>query len=136
MKLSKKSEYALRAMLAISRSPGSICTIPKISRTEGIPAKFLEQILLVLRQKGLLESKRGAGGGYFTQRTPGQISVLEIVEAVEGPFESPADNSASGGVDLFLRNLHKEVYNILSSNTIDNLIELDSGGLNVANFEI
>ncbi|MFV0337939.1 MAG: RrF2 family transcriptional regulator [Chthoniobacterales bacterium] len=136
MKLSKKSEYALRAMLAISRSPGSLCTIPKISRAEGIPAKFLEQILLTLRQKGLLESKRGAGGGYFTQRPPSQTTILEIIEAIEGPFETGENDTSTSGVDLFLQELYKNIREILADNTMDDLLELDADNAEVSNFEI
>ena len=61
MKISKKAQYAMRAVLAIARHPGTrLVQISDLSRTEVIPVKFLEQILLTLRKGGLLRSKRGA----------------------------------------------------------------------------
>ncbi len=90
MRFSKKTEYALRALFAIARgtqgrSAGS-CRIEQISREEGIPVKFLEQILLSLRHAGLLASKRGVGGGYRLARPPREISVGEVLRVLEGPL--------------------------------------------------
>src|ERR1700728_4410704 len=63
MRISKKAEYALRALAAIARQP-KCWQIQELSGRENIPIKFLEQILLALRHAGLLASKRGVGGGY------------------------------------------------------------------------
>ena len=90
MRFSKKTEYALRGLFAIARATRSVsggaCRIEQISREEDIPVKFLEQILLGLRHAGLLASKRGVGGGYRLARPPGEISVGEVVRALEGPL--------------------------------------------------
>lgn len=88
MKLSRKAEYAMRAMLAMARSPEtSTFSIQDIATRERIPLKFLEQILLVLKNGGLLRSKRGVGGGYQFNKTPLRISLGEIVQLIDGPFE-------------------------------------------------
>ena len=63
MRISRKAEYALRALVALARH-GRPLQIGELSRVENIPVKFLEQILLALRNDGLLASKRGVGGGY------------------------------------------------------------------------
>ena len=90
MRLSKKTEYALRALFAIARAAdGRVTTswrIEELSRQENIPIKFLEQILLSLRNAGLLASKRGVGGGYRMARRPDEISVGEVIRALDGPF--------------------------------------------------
>lgn len=88
MKLSKKAEYALRAVTAMSRSPvGTTFSIQEISSGERIPLKFLEQILVVLKNAGLLRSRRGVGGGYQLNVPPAQITLREVVYAIDGPFD-------------------------------------------------
>ena len=98
MKISKKAEYALRAVLAIGRRPREKpVQISELSETESIPVKFLEQILLSLKKAGLLRSKRGAGGGYLIARNPDQITLKQILELIDGPFEPLGIDSDAGG---------------------------------------
>lgn len=136
MKLSKKSEYALRAMVAIARDPGAVHTIPQISRTEGIPSKFLEQILLSLRHAGLLTSKRGAGGGYTLQKTPARIHALEIIEGVEGQLSLPESEGGATGVDFFLHDLQGRLRDWLNETTLEDLLRLETGRSGAGSFEI
>lgn len=97
MKLSKKAEYALRALLAMARAPaGTNFSIQDLARREHIPLKFLEQILLALRNGGLLRSKRGVGGGYQLQKAAAEIALREVVQLMDGPFE-PVTCSAVAG---------------------------------------
>jgi Rrf2 family protein len=92
MRLSKRGEYGLRAMIDIAsaqRSQGpndSIIQIKEIAEREKIPAKFLEQILLTLKNAGLLHSKMGIGGGYYLARPPEEISLGHIVRVLDGPL--------------------------------------------------
>lgn len=89
MKISKKGEYALKAMieLAINFEKGEPVTlINEVARRKAIPQKYLEQILLSLKRAGLLEAKRGVGGGYSLSRQPEDISMGQIIRAVEGPL--------------------------------------------------
>src|SRR5512134_1398994 len=86
MRLSKKTEYALRALIYAARFPGGTTfQIRDLAEKNGIPKKFLELILLELKNVGLLESRRGVGGGYLLARRPETIRAAEIVEAFEGP---------------------------------------------------
>lgn len=96
MRLSKRAEYALRALTAMARRPAqAVSQIEELSAAEGLPPKVLEQILLGLKKADLLRSKRGVGGGYQLVRPASGITVGEVLRAVEGPFlplgESPKD---------------------------------------------
>jgi len=87
MRISRKAEYALRALLLLARdNPDKVHQIHELSEAGRIPVKFLEQILLTLRNRGVLSSKRGVGGGYSLKRRPSEMSVLEIIELMDGPI--------------------------------------------------
>jgi Rrf2 family cysteine metabolism transcriptional repressor len=86
MRLSKKTEYALKALIYAARYPeGSTFQIRELADKNGIPKKFLELILLELKNAGIVVSKRGVGGGYLLARHPSAVRSLEIIEAIEGP---------------------------------------------------
>ncbi len=87
MKISKKGEYAVKALieLAIDHDRGiTVTQINDVAQRKGIPQKYLEQILLNLRNAEILVSKRGVGGGYSLSRSPENISLGEIIRVVEG----------------------------------------------------
>ena len=88
MHLSKRGEYGLRAMifLAQATSEDQRVTIGEIAEGENIPAKFLEQILLALKNSGLLQSKMGAGGGYYLAHPPEEITLGQIKRVLDGPI--------------------------------------------------
>lgn len=90
MKLSKRGEYGLRAMIDLAsalRDPEvRVIQIRDVARRENIPAKFLEQILLTLKNAGLLQSKMGVGGGYYLSRPAEEITLSQIIRVLEGPF--------------------------------------------------
>lgn len=83
--ISKKSKYALRALFELAKhyNQGPVL-IADLSAHQRIPRKFLEAILLELRNQGLLSSKKGKGGGYVLAKDPGSISVGEIIRALDG----------------------------------------------------
>ncbi len=85
MKITARAEYASLAILelALSYNSGHI-QAKEIAERKQIPPKFLEQILIQLRNAGLIQSLRGASGGYLLARSPEQITLREVVEAVEG----------------------------------------------------
>lgn len=141
MKISKKAEYALRAVAAMGRSPvGTTFSIQEIASSERIPLKFLEQILLILKNGGLLRSKRGVGGGYQLTIPPAKISLREVIELVDGPFEpipcvksetrptSVCECGISGGCGLgrTLAGLRDVVHDWLSSTSVADVIERDA----------
>jgi Rrf2 family protein len=88
MNLSKRSEYGLRAMvnLASQNSPSTAVPIKEIAKQEQIPLKFLEQILLTLKNAGLLHSKMGVGGGYHLAKPADQITLGHIIRVLDGPL--------------------------------------------------
>jgi Rrf2 family protein len=92
MRLSTKGEYASRAMLELSlRYPeGRLVHIREISAAQRIPERFLEQILLMLKRTGYLNSKKGQHGGYFLAKPPSAISVAEVIRVMDGPL-APID---------------------------------------------
>lgn len=85
--LSKKSKYGLRALLALAqKADQGPVLIADLARQERIPKKFLEFILLTLKNKGILQSKKGKGGGYFLGRRPEEIHLSEVIRALDGPL--------------------------------------------------
>ncbi len=87
---SMKAKYALKAMLHLARRQdvGPIL-IAELARSENIPRKFLEAILLELKNHGILQSRKGKGGGYMLARPLGSLSVGKIVEVFDGPMMAP-----------------------------------------------
>jgi Rrf2 family protein len=87
MRVSAKGEYALLAMYELARDYGSteVLTIDQISHRQDIPHPFLVQILQDLKKAGLVESRRGAGGGYRLAIHPRDVSVGQVVRLIDGP---------------------------------------------------
>lgn len=83
LKLSTKSSYGLRACLALCKADGKLSS-SEIAESENIPQRYLEQILSNLRQGGLVESTRGAKGGYSLSRPASEITVADLVSCLEG----------------------------------------------------
>ena len=88
MTTSVKADYALRAILDLAaQKPGEPVKIADIAKRRKIPQKFLELILVGLKQAGFVESRRGAEGGYLLARGADSITVGEVIRAVDGPPE-------------------------------------------------
>lgn len=84
MTISRKAEYALRAMTLLAGAPPDRpMLIHELAEAGGIPLKFLEQILLVLKRGGLLRSKRGVGGGYHLDKPARQIALADIIALID-----------------------------------------------------
>ena len=90
MRLSKKGEYAVRALteigFEIQSRPTGVVQISTIAKRTNIPEKFLEQILLALRNGGILKSKRGVDGGYSLAKSAGEITLGEVIRLMDGPL--------------------------------------------------
>jgi Rrf2 family cysteine metabolism transcriptional repressor len=85
--ITSKSPYALQALAELGRCGGhGPVPIGELARRRDIPVQFLEQLFAVLRRAGVLRSQRGVKGGYAFARDPSDITVLEIVELLDGPF--------------------------------------------------
>ena len=85
MRVSAKVDYALRAMLELAAA-GTLVKGEQLATAQSIPRKFLESILLQLRHEELVASQRGVDGGYALARPADEISVAEVIRAVEGPI--------------------------------------------------
>ena len=85
MRVSAKVDYALRAMLELAAA-GGLVKGEQLATTQGIPQKFLEAILVDLRHAELVSSRRGVDGGYSLGRPAEEISVADVIRAVEGPI--------------------------------------------------
>ncbi|MBI1387053.1 MAG: Rrf2 family transcriptional regulator [bacterium] len=88
MRISAKGEYAILAMLDLAQAYDSeeVRTLEEISNEQSVPHPFLVQILLELKRSGLVESRRGAGGGYRLARHPRDISLGEVIRLIDGPL--------------------------------------------------
>jgi Rrf2 family protein len=86
MRLSAKADYALRASVELASLGAGHVKAEAVARAQAIPIRFLEQILLDLKHAGLVGSQRGAEGGYWLARPPAEISLADVIRAVEGPL--------------------------------------------------
>ncbi len=87
MKVSTRGDYAARALLSLAlHGEERPTSVKEIAERTNLPQPYLEQILLAVKGAGLVRSKRGVGGGYVLARPPEQISLADILGAVEGPL--------------------------------------------------
>ena len=101
MQVNAKVDYALRALAELATADPGTMKAEAISRAQGIPPKFLENILLELRRAEIVASQRGAEGGYRLAKPAEEISLADVIRAVEGPIATvrgarPEDVAYSG----------------------------------------
>jgi Rrf2 family protein len=130
LRLSKQTEYGLRAIVQLARmAPGTFVQSRDLSQQEDLPNKFLEAILLTLRRGGFLESKVGREGGYRLAKTAREIHVGELVRALEGRLtvregRAPAESSpGQAAVRLLNQKLTEATDEVLDKMTLEELIE-------------
>jgi Rrf2 family protein len=139
MRLSKKGEYAVRALteigFEIQARPTSVVQISTIAKHTNIPEKFLEQILLALRNGGILKSKRGVDGGYSLARTPGEITLGEVIRLMDGPLapipcvshvayeRCSCPDEETCGLRIAMQQVRDAIAGILDNYKLDRLIE-------------
>jgi len=92
LSITTKSPYAIRALAELARcgGPGPV-PIGELARRRDVPVQFLEQLFAVLRRAGILRSQRGVKGGYAFAREPGEVTVLEVVELLDGRLGAEAE---------------------------------------------
>ncbi len=134
--LSKKTQYALKALgyLAGKFGQGPVL-ISEISKNKKIPIKFLETILLELKQKNILESKKGKGGGYYLLQSPKKTTLAQAIRLVGGPialvpcvslnfYEKCADcDEATCGLNKAMLLTRDATLKILEKKTLEELID-------------
>jgi Rrf2 family protein len=85
--LSKKTQYAYKALIYLAQqAPGEPILIADIAKVKKIPLKFLEGILLELKKAGILDSKKGKGGGYYFKMQPNQVTMAKVYRLIDGPI--------------------------------------------------
>ena len=130
MRLSKRTEYGLRAVVQLAKLwPRNFVQSKDLAQQEGLPNKFLESILLALRRGDFLESKVGSGGGYRLSRSPREIRVGDLIRRLEGRLtvkESPPASELSPGevaVRLINEQLTEATDDVLDNMTLEQLME-------------
>jgi Rrf2 family protein len=117
--ITTKSPYALQALAELGRSGGTDpVPIGELARRRDIPVQFLEQLFAVLRRAGLLRSQRGVHGGYAFARAPEEITVLQVVELLDGELGRDA-----AGV---FAEASKAARDVLAGTTIGDIIEREA----------
>jgi Rrf2 family protein len=108
MRISARADYAVRAAVELAAAGQGPTKGDAIAQAQGIPLKFLENILGDLRHSGIVRSQRGAEGGYWLARPADQITVADVIRAVEGPLASvrggpPEDVAYAGAAEPLAR---------------------------------
>ena len=138
--LSKKSKYAIHALvyLASKQNEGPIL-ISEVAEQQHIPKKFLEAILLDLRNAGILNSKKGKGGGYYLIKPTTEVNLADVVRLFEGaiallpcvthryyePCDECTDEATCGIRDVFM-DIRNETVNILKRSTLQDILDRET----------
>jgi Rrf2 family protein len=130
MRVSAKVDYALRAVAELAAAPPGHVTAETLARAQEIPLKFLENILLELRRAEIVASQRGAEGGYRLAKPAEEVSVADVIRAVEGPIATvrgarPEDvsytGSAAGLRDVWI-DLRASMRGVLEETSLADLV--------------
>ncbi|MBM3848191.1 MAG: Rrf2 family transcriptional regulator [Verrucomicrobia bacterium] len=139
MKLTKRGEYALRALihLGLAQKQGrALVPVTELADKENMPVKFLEQILSLLKEQGLLESERGAKGGYRLSQPMDSIRMGDVVRKVDGPLAPIGCVSLSAydrcscpdeehcGLRLLMLDVRNAISNVLDRCTLQQTVEV------------
>jgi len=127
--ITTKSPYALQALAELGRCSGDgPVPIGELARRRNIPVQFLEQLFATLRRAGVLKSQRGVKGGYTFARPPGEITVLEVVELLEGPLGRDAEGIFGDAA--------RAARDVLAASTIADIVEREARAAGVAMYHI
>jgi Rrf2 family cysteine metabolism transcriptional repressor len=117
--ITTKSPYALRALVELARlRGGGPVPIGELAKRRDIPVQFLEQLFAVLRRAGILKSQRGVKGGYSFARDPSEITVIEVVELLDGPV--------GAGAEGLFADAAAAARQVLSSATVADVVEREN----------
>lgn len=125
--ISAKGAYGLYAMMELTKThKGDSVQIKDIADAQDIPQHYLEQLLVTLRKSGFVKSFRGTNGGYALAKSPSEITVLEILTALEGPVEVLREQVPRGGLDFYWSRLEQGFSAQLDQTLEDLVVERDS----------
>jgi Rrf2 family protein len=150
--LTMKTRYALKALGNLAEREGSEPTlVSELAEQEGIPRKFLEAILRELKQHGMLTAQRGRGGGYLLRQAPEEITLADVIRALDGPIApvpclsrtayrrcDECKSERACGVRLVMQDLYDATAGVLERTTLADLVQRtqqassDSGTLRYA----
>jgi len=132
MEITRATEYAIRGVLDLCSQPlGSVSLLSEISERQEIPLSFLSKILQKLAKDGIVSSSRGAGGGFAIGKDPREITLLEVLEAVEGHIAlnvclnngKACRNQPTCAVHLVWREAQEQMVNLLRKRSFAELAE-------------
>ena len=134
--LTKKTLYGIKAVLYLAQRPQHAVLISDISKDEKIPKKFLESILLELKNKGFLYSKKGKGGGYFLSASTPQASLGTLIRILDGPLAPvpcvsqtayrPCEDCVSErlcGIRMVMKEVRDAISNVLDFVTVEDMVK-------------
>ena len=123
MRISAKGEYAIKAMLDLAvHFEHGLIPIQEIAERQGLPQRYLEQVLLLLKRAGFLTSKRGSAGGYHLRRPPDDITVGAVLRTIEGSLERrEAGRDHSGDLTEFWEEVSAAVSQVIDRVTFEDL---------------
>jgi Rrf2 family protein len=140
--LSRRSKYGLKALFALAREPGGRpVLVADLAARDAMPRKFLEAILLDLNRRGFVQSRKGKGGGYLLRRPPEEITVGDVIRALEGPLalvpcvsrtaytrcaECPDERTC--GVRFVMRDVRDATAAILDNTTLADVVGRNAPG--------
>lgn len=130
MRVSARADYALRAVAELAVAGESRLTREMIAERQGVPVEFLESVLLGLKHAGIVQSQRGAGGGFRLARSATEISLGDVIRAVDGPMsdvrgdrpESVEYAGAARYLQLVWIAVRASLREILDGMTVDDLV--------------
>lgn len=134
--ISKKTKYGLSALLALARNYGAgPVQIADLAEQEGIPKKFLELILLQLKNAGILGSRKGKGGGYFVAKDPAVVTMGQAIRILEGPLApipcasetayqkcEECDDEGTCGIRMVMKDVRNAIAGILDHTSIKDVL--------------
>ena len=136
--LTKKTKYALRALIYMAEHAGKSVLIANLARDEKMPKKFLERILLEMNKEGFLASKKGKGGGYFLARPAKDIFIGDVVRIMDGPlapvscvsvkFYTPCKDCPSESachIRAVMKKVRNAISEILDKTSLDDLMTME-----------
>ena len=127
--ITSKSRYAVRALTELARlgalPGGKPVPIAELARRREIPLQFLEQLFATLRRAGMLQSQRGVKGGYTFVKDPSELTVLAIVQLLDGEFEEEPGSDSDGSQDVWMRAV-TALREVLSGTTIADVVQREA----------
>jgi Rrf2 family transcriptional regulator, cysteine metabolism repressor len=127
--ITSKSRYAVQALTELARMGalpgGSPVPIAELARRRGIPLQFLEQLFAALRRAGMLQSQRGVKGGYTFVKDPSEVTVLQVVQLLEGEFDPEGGGGSNETQEVWVRAV-TALRDVLSNMTIADVVEREA----------